>query len=140
MSSYKEWLAAMPVKDVRGRIAELEKELEVLRLLDRQHRQQNREGTKIGHTVRRRSLSPERTAIIELIRSDPEGLSPSDVAQALGLSTNAAQTTLSRMVQANQLVRVEQGRYRLPAHVPAADVLSGTEGGSDNGNGEANEP
>jgi predicted transcriptional regulator of viral defense system len=93
----------------------------------------------LSRPERHRGRRAQREAIIRLIRDHPEGLGPNDVARALDMEPNAAQTTMSRMVSAGQLLRVEQGRYRLPAHVPA-DLLSGAEGGSTNGNGETTEP
>jgi len=79
---------------------------------------------------RKRRLSPERAAIIRLIEQNPQGMSPTDVWRRLTadgdatVKQNAVQTTMGRMVQAGQLLRVEQGRYRLPSQVPGGTLLS----------------
>src|ERR1017187_7893719 len=127
----------MPVGDVKERIAELERELAVLRLLEQRHRQtappnpaaqidrsrpperpEVLAGRLIERQQRRRRVSPERQAIIDLLQKNPNGVSPSDVSRALDTSPHAAQTNLSRMVQAGMVQRVEQGLYRLAAHLP----------------------
>ncbi len=123
MDGYEAWLQAMPVDDVRHRIAELERELEVMRLLERQHRQQRRPeeqatppttGSVHMPSGRARRMSPEREAIVAVLQEHPEGASPAEVASALGKEQNPIQTNMSRMVKAGQLERVEQGRYKLP--------------------------
>ncbi len=134
---FESWLAAMPVEDVRGRIAQLERELEVLRLLEQQHRERGRrpDVSRDQPTVAvadnhssspsrgGRRISPGRAAIMRLIAARPDGMVPIEVTRALSveqgmtLEPNAVQTTLSRMVQAGQLVRTE-GRYQLPHEAP----------------------
>jgi hypothetical protein len=131
MGNFEDWLAAMPVEDVRNRIAEIERELELLRVLDRKHRQGVRPSTpspsvavpapadshppqKMLRTGRGPRLSPERRAILEVIRRNPDGMAPVEVARALGKAPNPIQTNMSRMVQANMIVRVGTGRYQLP--------------------------
>ena len=141
MDQYEAWLSQMPVQGVRQRIAQLEQELAFLRQLEWLREQTTRsvsptdtpsslpvDQTSTPDTPpsndRRRRLSPERKAIIEVIRQQPAGMSPFDVAQLLGRSdANAVQTNMSRMARAGQLLRVEQGRYRLPPNVPAASLL-----------------
>jgi predicted Rossmann fold nucleotide-binding protein DprA/Smf involved in DNA uptake len=135
MSQYDDWLAAMPIDEVHARIAELERELELLRSLEQKRENARRdlilraaiaERNRTAHGgKRRRRLSPERTAIVELIAKNPDGMSPDDVARGVGMSPNAAQTNLSRMQQAGIVQRVAQGLYRLPPHVPAAAILNG---------------
>jgi hypothetical protein len=152
MDSLDAWLAAMPVKDVQERIKVLERELEVLRTLERQHRQRagapeppqpvparfygGGKAVPVGKKRARRRVSPERTAIIEVLREHPEGMSPRDITAALqergGTSDqNAIQTLLSRMSTAEppQVVRVEYGRYQLPSPDTTARLLNGTAGG-----------
>lgn len=124
MDGYEAWLQAMPVDAVRHRIAELERELEVMRLLERQHRQRRRPevqtatppttGSVHMPSGRARRMSPEREAIVAVLHEHPEGASPAEVASALGKEQNPIQTNMSRMVKAGQLERVEQGRYKLP--------------------------
>lgn len=144
MANFEDWLAAMPVEDVRRRIAQLERELELLRVLDRGYQQEVRPSTpspsasvppthkpaqKVSRVGRGQRLSPERVAILDVIRRNPEGMAPVEVARALGKEPNPIQTNLSRMVQAGMIVRVGTGRYRLPPTEP-------TEGAhSSNGNG-----
>lgn len=133
MGNFEDWLAAMPVEDVRRRIGELERELELLRVLDRQHRQEVRPSTpppstsvspapkpaqKVPRTGRGHRLSPERAAILDVIRRHPDGMAPVEVARALGKEPNPIQTNLSRMVTAGMIVRVGTGRYRLPPEQP----------------------
>jgi hypothetical protein len=132
MTAYEAWLAAMPVEDVDERIAELERELQVLRLLKRRraaavHGEHVAEQAKpvLPLPRRKRRLSPEREAIVMLIAKNPEGVSPADVSRALEVSPNAAQTNLSRMQEAGMVQRVAQGLYRLPAHIPASEILNG---------------
>jgi hypothetical protein len=152
MDDLDAWLAAMPVQDVDRRIRELEGELEVLRTLKRQHAERHHrsrrdvvaessairdvlKGTDRAKT-RSRRLSPERVAIIRLISEHPEGMSPANVTRALqesGMQTeqNPVQTTMSRMAQAGQLLRVEHGRYRLPPETSAASLLNGSAAGEE---------
>lgn len=134
MGNFEDWLAAMPVEDVRRRIGELERELELLRVLDRKHRQGSRPSTpspstsvppaqqpeqkKASGVGRGHRLSPERAAILDVIRRNPEGMAPVEVARALGKEPNPIQTNLSRMVNAGMIVRVGTGRYRLPPEQP----------------------
>ncbi|MGD1057075.1 MAG: MarR family transcriptional regulator [Solirubrobacteraceae bacterium] len=132
MNAYEQWLAAMPVDEVRARIAELERELDALRALEYQQQQAHNlrlyraaVAERVQQGKRRRRLSPERMAIIDLIKKNPDGVSPDDVARAIGMTHNAAQTNLSRMQQAGVVQRVAQGLYKLPPHVPAAAVLNG---------------
>lgn len=142
---YESWLAAMPVEGVRHRIATLEqeaagiaREIELLRVLEREHAARGRLTDRSPSPVvaraaerpvhangRSRRLSPERIEIIELIRQRPEGMSPIEIARALGKDPNPVQTTMSRMSRAGQLLRIGTGQYRLPTHVPADDLLSG---------------
>jgi Fe2+ or Zn2+ uptake regulation protein len=76
-----------------------------------------------------RRLSPEREAILAALSQHADGASPQDIAHALGKPANAVQTNLSRMTEANMVVRVSTGLYRLPPDDP-------TEGAhTPNGNG-----
>jgi DNA-binding transcriptional ArsR family regulator len=157
MGSFEDWLARMPVDDVRqhiaaleGKIAELERQADVMRLLVAQHdsaesrpsapppsavmrrpsprisdaRTRNRRADR-----RARRLSPEREAILRVLREHPGGMAPVDVAKVLDKAPNAVQTNLSRMTQAEMVVRVGTGLYRLPP----ADPTEGAH--SSNGNG-----
>lgn len=152
MDSLDAWLAAMPVKDVQERISVLERELEVLRTLARQHQQraatvstsraaaplrpfgggQGVPGGPSGVKQKRvRKLSRERRAIIDLLRQNPDGMSPSEVTAGLQGDQNAIQTLLSRMAAADppQVVRVEYGRYRLPSQDATVSLSNGSAGG-----------
>src|SRR3954452_8558979 len=113
MGSYEAWLAAMPIDDVRRRIGQLERELDVLKLLEAQHHGARDRPVRLSDSdpvppvvqqpaFSTRRLSPQRMAIIRLIRDHPHGLGPNDVAQQLGVEPNAAQTTMSRMVSAGE--------------------------------------
>jgi hypothetical protein len=145
MGSFDDWLAAMPVEDVRERIAELERELQVMRLLERRH--QERSGQGAGSVERRarrtprggrgNRLSPEREAILAVVAEYPDSVGPATVARVLherGMETdtNAVGTNMSRMVRAGQLVRVSQGLYKLPPdNAEAPTLLNGSEGGDE---------
>jgi hypothetical protein len=150
MDSLDTWLAAMPVQDVDRRIRELERELEVLRVLKRRHdereqvtaplRRMQEAGIDplgaIRPKKRARRLSPERAAILRLIRDNPTGMSPAEVTaglqqQGVDADQNAIQTTMSRMARDEQLLRVEHGRYKLPPHIPVASLLNGAAGGEE---------
>ncbi len=160
MDRFEAWLAAMPVQEVRDRIdtlrarqAALQRELDVLLLLEQRHVGQSRPDAltpssampvlKIpnpdtDHVKRERKLSPERAAIIESIRQNPEGLSPVEIARRLDKEPNPIQTTLSRMARVGQVHRVGQGLYRLPQTAPAPDLLSVD--GSETGDQEDDTP
>lgn len=127
MDELNAWLASMPRGAVRARIAQLERELEVLRVLQQQHATQPRQApasqrspdAAITQTVSTlvsagRRLSRQRQAIIDVMRGRPDGTSPNEIARALDMAPNAVQTNLSRMTQAGLVVRMGQGRYRLP--------------------------
>jgi len=148
MDSLDAWLAAMPVQDVDRRIRELEGELEVLRVLKRQHADRTTFAEAEAGAARMqearinpldllpprrrtRRLSPERLAILRLIAERGEDMAPAEVARALDADQNSVQTTMSRMAQADQLRRVEHGRYRLPPDIPAGSLLNGSGGGED---------
>lgn len=151
------WLDAMPVVsaeelDRRERaltdlLDETNRKLAVIRLLRGGHPVRTRPDTPQSsspsmtrirqHNAHARKLSPEREAIVRLIEQHPAGLSPSVVwrrltAAGMEVSSNAIQTTMSRMAHAGQLLRVEAGLYRLPTQTPAADLLSAS---TANGNG-----
>lgn len=55
-------------------------------------------------------ISNERQNVIALLRATP-GLGPTAVAKELGISTNTAKQTLSRMAKANQVMNDGQGHY-----------------------------
>lgn len=138
MGNFEDWFAAMPVEDVRRRIADLEQELEVMRVLERRHGKGARQVTlssarsprpeitqrdvldRAGRTYR---VSPERQAITDVIRQSPDGMSPVEVARALGKEPNPIQTNMSRMTRAGMLVRVGQALYRVPDQITPPDDL-----------------
>lgn len=151
------WLSAMPVmsaEEIDRCEAELEevvttaqRKLAVVRLLRQGDRESRPARTAVSAPVdqqpnayragRKRRLSPERTAIIDLIGHEPHGMSPTEVwrrltERGMEATTNAIQTTMGRMVKDGQLRRVDQGRYM--ASAPVDDLLSATHPGT-NGNG-----
>ncbi len=148
MDDFQQWLAEMPVAGVRQRIAQLERELEILRLLEKQHREAKPsvapkapEAPPVAHSsakgkvrLRPRAMSPQRVAIREIVRAHPEGIGPAQVASEMRrrgteISDNAAQTNMSRMVERGMLIRAEQGLYKLP--YPKAEA--GSSNGADPG-------
>jgi len=139
MDSYEAWLAAMPVDDVRRRIAQLEQELAGLRALVVQKEQRAPAPEPRRHVItgaqlaRHRKLSRERKLILDVVQGHPDGASPRAVAEALrerGLNVrdNAVQTNMGRMVEAGQLVRLDKGRYRIPEGPPPNGLLNGSTG------------
>jgi len=79
-------------------------------------------------------LSPERQAIIDVIRQNPDGMSPVEVARALGKEPNPIQTNMSRMVKAEMLVRVGHSLYRLPGQsAPVNDLLNSAQNAVEDG-------
>jgi hypothetical protein len=144
MGSFEDWLAAMPVKDVRRRIAELEQELGLMRVLLAQHDQGSRPSEPSSSPVvrepvsspsglaRRRGrgsrVSPEREAILNVLREHPDGMSPVDVARQIGKEPNPVQTNMSRMTKAGMIVRVGTGQYRLPPTEPTVGTSASPNG------------
>jgi hypothetical protein len=140
MGSFEDWLATMPVEDVRHRIADLERELEVMRVLERRHRltapspstsmppPADSPPVTPPRGARGRRLSPERTAIIDVLRQHPDGMAPVEVASALGKETNPIQTNMSRMTKAGMIVRVGTGQYRLPPTEPTVGTSASPNG------------
>jgi Fe2+ or Zn2+ uptake regulation protein len=111
-----EWLAQMPVDVVRRRIAEIESELRVLRGVARSRR------------VALRRLSPQRAAILAILREHPDGTSPQLVTRemnkrGLDVDMNAVQTNMSRMVTRGQIRRVGHGIYVCGRELPATALL-----------------
>ena len=145
MDSYQAWLAQMPRKGVRERIAALEQELTLLRQLEQlavsptdgpparpepEGADPDMEEIPVatpganGDPVKRWRLSPERRDILRVVASSPRGLSPTEVAHQLGREdSNAVGTNMSRMVQAGLLTRVGQGQYTLPANAASSQSL-----------------
>ncbi len=79
-------------------------------------------------------MSPERQAIIDVIRQNPDGMSPVEVARALGKEPNPIQTNMSRMVKAEMLVRVGHSLYRLPGQsAPVNDLLNSAQNAVEDG-------
>lgn len=142
------WLDAMPVMsaeeigryeaELEQQIATAQRKLAVVRLI-RQGDPESRPIEAPGSTApvngqgnsqrlgRKRRLSAERAAIIELIRQEPGGLSPTEVwrrlsARGMEATTNAIQTTMGRMVKDGQLRRVEQGLYQLAPTIQTAEA------------------
>jgi len=157
MSGLDAWLAAMPVRELQERIRKLEGELDALRALEQAASLRGApqpaaapvpasepspapatpspdpdvEGAR---AVSHRRLSRERRMIIQMLQRYPNGAGPHDIGEALrqqgvSMQDNAVQTNMSRMVKAGQLVRVEQGRYRLPSPNSTASLLNGSAGG-----------
>jgi len=135
MQDFDGWLAAMPVPDVRRQIAkleqgiaELERQADVLRVLLAQHpgdgpkpqrapARTTRSGTteiiRRGRDARRRS--PQRDAILGVLRERPHGASPQEIATLLDKDdTNSVGTNLSRMAKTGMVIRVSTGLYKLP--------------------------
>jgi hypothetical protein len=143
MDQYEQWLAQMPREGVRQRIAQLERELEILRQLERlpipssggtapsrptslSPSRPVTASTPTASGTGRRKLSPERQAILDAVRERPEGMAPVEVARHLGRDNpNPIQTNMSRMVNAGLLVRVAQGRYQLADQPAPASLLNG---------------
>jgi len=143
MGSFEDWLAAMPVTDVRRRIMELEQELGLMRVLLAQHDQDRPSEPSSSPVVRERvsspagaarrrgtgsRVSPEREAILNVLREHPDGMSPVGVAREIGKEPNPVQTNMSRMTKAGMIVRVGTGLYRLPPPNPTegAHTSNGT--------------
>ena len=137
MSSFDDWLAAMPpAAKIESEIAEIEARLEKLRLALRLALEgaDARATPSVGFPRLRkaaqqtRKMRAERIAVLDVIAATPEGMTPADVAEALGIEMNAAATRMSRMVTAGQLQRVAVGgrnTYRLPAHLTPDDLKRG---------------
>jgi hypothetical protein len=144
MGSFEDWLAAMPVKDVRRRIAELEQELGLMRILLAQHDQGSRPSEPSSSPVVREPVSspsgvaprrgrgsrvsPEREAILNVLREHPDGMSPVGVARQIGKEPNPVQTNMSRMTKAGMIVRVGTGQYRLPSTEPTVGTSASLNG------------
>ena len=58
-----------------------------------------------------RRPSPERARVLLLVPDNGETISPFEVAQALGITTNNASQHLFRLVEAGQARRVSMGKY-----------------------------
>jgi hypothetical protein len=147
MSSYQEWLAAMPTDEIDKRVSQLEGELRVLKQLQalaRGNPPLTVRGPRIAEVDRRPRIvatapgqgrmTPERAAIVDVLRSAPTGLSTAQVVRRLeragqSKSSTAVAANMSRMVKFGMLERVEQGRYQLPSPTPAAGLLNGHGGG-----------
>lgn len=137
MDKLDAWLQAMPVDDVRARIAELERELARLRLLLAEVPKPAPKPTKATASAPRRKaapgrkrsrrLSPERQAILAIVREHPNGVAPADVARRLGKHGGTVQAAMWRMANDQQLVNVN-GLYGLPPTTATEDA------GPSNGN------
>lgn len=124
------WLQAMPVEDVRARIGELERELARLRLLLADAPEPARKRAKAtaprpkaaNGRKRARRLSPERKAILAVVREHPGGVAPADVARRLGKHNGTVQAAMWRMANDEQLVSAD-GLYRLPPTTATEDAV-----------------
>lgn len=58
-----------------------------------------------------RRPSPERARVLMLVPDNGETVSPYEVAQALGITTNNASQHLFRLVEAGRARRVSMGKY-----------------------------
>ena len=146
MSSYEAWLAAMPRDGVRQRIAQLEQEIAVLRVLERSApavatgpaRDQAPTPARTAKRKGSRAMSPARLAIRDYVgQQGPDGAAPSEAAAALALSPNAAQTAMWRMEKVGQLAKAGPRRYKLPPESSTEEPADAAPSGSE---GEAMEP
>jgi hypothetical protein len=169
---FQAWLDAMPVGELRAqrkelerRKAEIDAEMEVLRVLERRYAARTGQPTpptlsppaQVLEAVGRATdavaratgaaLTPERRAIVDIVRVCGGAASPQQVSDELnraGKDTNpaAVQTTMSRMVDRGQLARGDRrGLYTLPGDTPSEPeplALAGTQ--QSNGNGAVTEP
>lgn len=129
------WLQAMPVDDIRARISELERELARLRLLLADAPKAASKSATVTAPVARpkaargrkraRRLSPERQAILAIVREHPNGVAPADVARRLGKHGGTTQAAMWRMATQStpaQLVNVG-GVYQLPPTTATDDAV-----------------
>jgi len=160
---YRAWLAQMPRKFVRERIGELEKELTLLRELDRlpvpgfsQAIESAAEKAPASETRpaasgattdrgerprRRRKMSQERVAIIDAVGRLRPDAGPAEVAEMTGQELSAVQKTMSRMARDGQLVRLGYRRYDLPPPDDAgATLLNGSDESSATGDRGGDQP
>jgi len=146
MSSYKEWLDAMPVEEIDRRVSELEVELATLRSLQklRPHRQSTESRVKPPATRataapkrgRGGRVTPERQRILDVLRESPGGASVQQVAARLRdrgeqTSETGVAANMARMTKYGMLERVEQGRYQLPDEKPTTVSLLNGHGGDE---------
>lgn len=77
-----------------------------------------RRGRSAGKAARRAAPGETQLRVIEQLRSAP-GSSSTAVAQALGISANAAAATISRLVKQHRVNRLRTGGYEAAATRPA---------------------
>ncbi len=63
-------------------------------------------------------LSQERRSLIEALGAAGGGMSPKEIAEALGKSAGSVKVLLGEMVKAGQVTNPAYGKYDLPANAP----------------------
>ncbi|MEA2370905.1 MAG: hypothetical protein QOH12_1299 [Solirubrobacteraceae bacterium] len=136
MNGYEDWLAAMPVADVKRQLSELERKADVLRVLLAQRNNATITPPPVktlGHRPSTMRGHGRRDKILKALRGHVNGLTTAEIAAAAGNGPedmNSVLTALSRMSTAGIIERVHKGRYRLPPN-PATDALAFTPNGDE---------
>ena len=84
-----------------------------------------RRGGSVGKVSRRAAPGETQLRVIEQLRSAP-GSSSTAVAQALGISANAAAATISRLVKQDRVNRLKTGGYEASPTRPAEPASADT--------------
>jgi hypothetical protein len=140
---FEEWLGAMSLYELDSHIQEAEERLRFLKQArELRLRMVPPPASKLSAVPeppkprRTRKLSPQRVAIIDVMRHKPGGMSPKQIGDALevhgkGMGGNALQTSLTRMVRQGLLTRPGPATYELAPHVASLKEDDADKGGQE---------
>ena len=72
----------------------------------------------------REAKTPERSDILDVLEEHPEGMTPQQVADALGKNRSTVRTLLQRMSDAGEVARLRTGVYGVSTHITVDNVDS----------------